>query len=430
MKKLCVINVVGLTPRLLAAAPRIAAVGRSSPWRGVFPAVTSTAQATMLTGRSPAEHGIVGNGWFYRDTQEIRFWQQARTLIDGPTLPERYETAQMFWWFNQASSARYGVTPKPHYGADGSKAFGVIDWTGCNVESVHGPFPFAAFWGPRAGLASSEWIAAATATVIRKKSPQLTLCYLPHLDYDFQRFRHHDPGRVAEVDRAAGVVIDAAGAVGADVVVVSEYGLTPVSRHVSINQIFRRVGLLSVRDGPFGEQLMPSQSEAFAVVDHQIAHVHIRQADMIDEVSGLLTGIAGIDQIDRPGAFGLGHRRAGELVVTSEPDAWFDYRYWLDERRRPDFAPTVDIHRKPGYDPCELFLTSAPRAAARLLQKKLGFRYRMDVVPTDPSLVGGSHGLLPSDPADGPLIVGDGDLPNEMMGFAQYVDSRLRIGSG
>ncbi len=379
----------------------------------------------MLTGLPPSAHGIVGNGWFYRDTQEIRFWQQARTLIDGPTLPQRYQTAQMFWWFNQASSAQYGVTPKPHYGVDGSKAFGVMDWTGCNLESVHGPFPFAAFWGPRAGLASSQWIAEATATVLRQKSPQLTLCYLPHLDYDFQRFRHQDPARVAEVDQAAGLVIDAAGSIGAEIIVVSEYGLTPVSRHVSINQTLRRAGLLTVRDGPYGERLMPDLSEAFAVVDHQVAHVHVRNRARIDEVAILLSTVPGIDQIDRPGAFGLGHPRAGELVVTSEPDAWFDYRYWIDESRRPDFAPTVDIHRKPGYDPCELFLTSAPKAAARLLQKKLGFRYRMDVVPTNPTIVGGSHGLLPTDPADGPLIIGNGDLPNAMTGLANHVDSIL-----
>ncbi len=224
MQRLCILNVVGLTPELLPHAPRLSQIGTAQPWTSPVPAVTATSQATMLTGLPPREHGIVANGWLYRDTQEIRFWQQSRTLIQGELFYERYQTAKMFWWFNQATTAQYGATPKPHYGCDGSKVFDVLDWTGCELTKRLGPFPFFAFWGPGAGIASSDWIADATSIVLRQQQPQLTLCYLPHLDYDFQRLDHQDPERVAEVDAAAGRVIDAADAIGATVVVVSEYG--------------------------------------------------------------------------------------------------------------------------------------------------------------------------------------------------------------
>ncbi|MEM0925207.1 MAG: alkaline phosphatase family protein, partial [Planctomycetota bacterium] len=199
MSRVCIINVVGMTPRLLKHAPTLHALAgrpddnqlrdgtaRFSPWKSPLPAVTCTSQATMLTGRPPRQHGIVGNGWYYRDTQEIRFWQQARSLIEAPAFYDGHETAKMFWWFNQSSSARYSCTPKPHYGCDGSKVFDVLDRTDCDLTGALGPFPFFTFWGPGAGLPCSEWIANATALVMKTQRPQVTLVYLPHLDYDFQ----------------------------------------------------------------------------------------------------------------------------------------------------------------------------------------------------------------------------------------------------
>lgn len=425
MTKVCILNVVGLTARLLPHAPHLSAVAAARSWTGVTPAVTCTAQATMLTGKPPRHHGIVGNGWLYRDTGEVRFWQQSRALVQSDVFYDRVETAKMFWWFNQATTAKYGATPKPHYGCDGSKAFDIIDWTGCDLTAKLGPFPFFAFWGPAAGIASSDWIADATALVMRQKQPRLTMCYLPHLDYDFQRFPDHDPARVAEVDAAAARVIAAAQDIGATVVVVSEYGLTSVDTHVPINQILRREGWLAVRDGPFGEMLSTDHSAAFAIADHQLAHVYVRDAARIDEVRRHLESQPHIAAVVDPGELQLDHPRSGELIALASPNAWFSYPYWLDEARAPDFARTVDIHRKPGYDPCELFMTSKLRAAARLAQKKLGLRYKMDVIPLDPTLVRGSHGLSPADPVDGPLIIGPGDLPESMTGFPDYIESEL-----
>ena len=418
---LCILNVVGLTPKLLAHAPRLASLGTAQPWRSPLPAVTCTSQATMLTGLAPREHGIVGNGWYYRDTAEIRFWQQANSLIQGEKFYEGFRTAKMFWWFNQHAPVQWSATPKPYYGSDGSKVFGILDQTDCDLVDKLGPFPFHTFWGPKAGLPCSQWIARASAQVIRQQKPEMTLVYLPHLDYDYQRKTEHDPARVAEVDRCAGEVIDAAEEVGARVIAVSEYGLVPVSKPVSLNIHLRKAGWLAVRDGPFGEQLLPGDSAAFAVADHQVAHLYVRDPGMIDEVAAMVRSIDGVDRVVRPEEVELDHPRSGELIVMAQRDAWFTYYYWLDEHRAPDFARTVDIHRKPGYDPVELFMTSMPRAMWRLAQKKLGFRYRMDVIPLDPTLVRGSHGLYP-DSMDGPLVIGP-TPPSDMREFKQYVRS-------
>jgi predicted AlkP superfamily pyrophosphatase or phosphodiesterase len=437
-QKLCIINVVGLTPDLVRHAPRISSLGSAAPIRSPLPAVTCTSQATLLTGLAPRDHGIVGNGWYFRDTQEIRFWQQAHSLVQGEPFYQDVETAKLFWWFNQSAPVRWSATPKPHYGSDGSKVFDIIDHTGCDLQKRLGPFPFFQFWGPAAGLASSRWIADAAAITIRQNRPELTMVYLPHLDYDFQRLPHHDPARVAEVDACAATVIDAADGIGARCVVVSEYGLVPVSRAVSINRILRQAGYLVVRDGPFGEMLMPGESKAFAVADHQLAHVYVNDDSVSDAVADCLRATPGIGRVVRPSELDLDHPRSGEWIAMAQPDSWFTYYYWLDDARAPDFARSVDIHRKPGYDPCELFMTSKARAMFRVAQKKLGFRYRMDVIPLEPSLVRGSHGLHP-DPQHGPVLVGPPpdasaravgvEYPSDMRDFKRYVLSLLGRGN-
>ena len=426
MTKVCVINVVGLTQELLTYAPNIRQLGAGTPWNAPFPAVTCTSQATLLTGLAPNKHGIVGNGWYFRDTAEIRFWQQSNHLIQHSGLIyDGVETAKLFWWFNQHAPVRWSVTPKPHYGCDGSKAFDVLDQTECQLTKHLGPFPFFSFWGPNAGLPASDWIAKATALVLRNKSPQLTLTYLPHLDYDFQRFSKPDKECVAEVDRCAGVVIDAAHSIGAVPIVVSEYGLVPVHRSVSINRALRKAGWLAVRSGPFGEMLVPGDSRAFAVVDHQVAHLYVREPSMREEVRNLVLSLDGVAAVLHPSELNLDHPRSGEWIVLAKEDSWFDYYYWLDDALAPDFARTVDIHRKPGYDPVELFMTSKLRAMGRLAQKKLGFRYKMDVIPLDTRLVHGSHGLRPH-ANQGPLIVGPG-APDDMLLFKDYVRGLLGL---
>lgn len=419
MKRVCVLNVVGLTPALLPYAPRISELGQAVSWSPPVPAVTCTVQATLLTGLTPAKHGIVGNGWYERESAEVRFWQQSNRLIQGEKFYEGVQTAKMFWWFNQHAPVQWSATPKPHYGCDGSKVFDIIDQTQCDLVRHLGPFPFFSFWGPNAGLPATQWIADATARVLREKRPELALCYLPHLDYDFQRYQQPSMDRVREVDRCAGVVIDAARQIDAIPIVVSEYGLVPVKRAVAINRVLRQAGLLAMRSGPFGEMMLPGDSQAFAVVDHQVAHVYLADRTLRSEVQRLLEGEEGVAAVVCPDELNLGHARSGDLIALAQPDAWFSYYYWLDDRFAPDFARTVDIHRKPGYDPCELFITSKARAMMRVAQKKLGFRMKMDVIPLDAGLVGGSHGLV-NTPDHNPLVIGP-DAPEDIYGFARYV---------
>ena len=423
-----------MAPRLKALADR----GWRRSLREVVPAVTCTAQASFLTGLSPEGHGVVGNGWYFRDTGEVRFWQQSNALIQAEPLyvtarrrlaeqGRSFKVAKLFWWFNQGAAVDLSVTPKPYYAADGDKAFGIAgtpEGLTDRLESELGKFPFHTFWGPSAGLPCTAWIARCAASIVRDERPDLTLVYLPHLDYDPQKFGPSGsdlPRLVGELDDACAPLLDQARATGARVWVVSEYGHSDVSRHVLPNRILRKAGLLSIRPGPFGEIFDPLTSRAFAVCDHQVAHIHVRDPGEIPRVRDLLAGEPGIARLlsgEERREVGLDAPRSGEIVALSEPDAWFAYPFWLDDRRAPDYARTVDIHRKPGYDPCELFLDpklALPklRLASRLLRKKLGFRTLFDVIPLDPSLVRGSHGVPASIVEDRPVLIGDGPTPGE-----------------
>jgi predicted AlkP superfamily pyrophosphatase or phosphodiesterase len=428
VRPLLVLDVVGLTPRLLREkAPRLRALfarGFASPMSSVLPAVTCPAQATMLTGLLPREHGIVGNGWYFRDLAEILFWRQSHALMAGEKVWEAARRrdpsvtcAKLFWWFNLYASADYAVTPRPFYPADGRKIPGIYAWPPdleADLDARLGTFPLFRFWGPGADLVSTEWIAACAKRVLERHAPTLALVYLPHLDYDFQRHGPDDPRALAAVEAVDRVAADLAAAWrerGAEVVVVSEYGIGAVTGWIAPNRALREAGLLRARPTPHGELLDAGASRAFAVCDHQVAHVYVRDAADLPRARAALLALPGVERLlgeEEKRAVGLDHPRSGELVAVAARDRWFAYPYWFDDAAAPDFARTVDIHRKPGYDPAELFLDPKrrlvkARLAARLLQKALGFRYLLDVVPLDPSPVRGSHGRTPDDPEEGPL---------------------------
>jgi predicted AlkP superfamily pyrophosphatase or phosphodiesterase len=430
MHPTAVINVVGLTRALLGDdTPHLNALvrdGAVAPVRSILPAVTCSAQATYLTGTMPRDHGIVGNGWYFRDLAQVLFWRQSNHLVAGEKVWETARRrdpactcAKMFWWFNMYSSADWSVTPRPIYPADGRKIPDLYAHPADLRERLTaelGPFPFFEFWGPKAGLPSSEWIANASALVDRWYSPTLLLVYLPHLDYDLQRFGASDPRtrtNVAAIDEVCGRLIAQCRDRGRRVVVLSEYGLADVKRPVHINRVLREAGLLSVRDELGTDALDAGASSAFAVADHQVAHVYVRNSRSVDDVKRLVRDIPGVDLVldrNEQAAYGLDHARSGELVAVSAPDSWFTYYYWLNDQRAPDYARTVDIHRKPGYDPAELFLDPAlsmprVRIAATLARKTLGFRYLMNVIPLDATIVRGSHGRIPASLDDGPVLI-------------------------
>jgi predicted AlkP superfamily pyrophosphatase or phosphodiesterase len=451
VKKLLVLDVVGMTPALLRHMPNLSKIGQQG-WQAelgtVLPAVTCSAQSTFLTGLTPAQHGIVGNGWYFRDLGEVYLWRQHNRLVQGEKVWETaraaqpdYTAANVCWWYAMGATTDITITPRPIYHADGRKS------PDCYVRppQLHdeltadlGDFPLFQYWGPTASIASTKWIVAAARRIFWDDRPDLQLVYLPHLDYDLQRFGPNSREAVAAaraVDSALAPLLADAQRAGATVVALSEYGITPANRPVDINRTLRREGLLEVYTQDGMEYLDPWTSRAFAVADHQIAHVYVADDADLPKVRDLVAGLSGVDEVlDREGQarYGLDHERAGELVAVAEPDAWFTYYYWLDNDRAPDFARGVEIHRKPGYDPAELFFDPADRlvkakAGLNLVKKKAGLRYAMNVVPTDPGYVRGSHGRLPDSAEDGPvLLCSDSYTPDEVEAKGQLAGTAVR----
>ena len=428
-QRVVALNVVGLTPDLLGPhmpfLTRWTAEAEVAALRPILPAVTCSVQATMLTGLPPSRHGVVGNGWYERDQAEVRFWRQANGLVQAPkvwdaarALDPAFTCANLFWWFAMYDGADVTVTPRPMYPADGRKIPDV--WTQPaglrdSLQAQLGRFPLFEFWGPRTSIRSSQWIVDAARAVELADSPSLSLVYLPHLDYVLQREGPGGagvPADLVQLDALLGGLIPFYEDRGVQVIVLSEYGIEPVSQPVHLNRVLRGRGWLSVREELGREVLDAGASAAFAVADHQLAHVYVRDPSQVGAVRSALEGVPGVESVldrDAQAACGLAHPRAGDLVAVAAPGAWFTYYFWDDDRRAPDYARTVDIHRKPGYDPVELFLDPSlrfPRAkvASILLRKAAGFRTLMDVIPLDAGLVRGSHGRLPSTAASGPLV--------------------------
>jgi predicted AlkP superfamily pyrophosphatase or phosphodiesterase len=430
MKKTVVINVVGLSSRLIGRhtpqLQRWQARGRTATIKPVLPAVTCTAQATYLTGRHPSEHGIVANGWYFQEDCEIKFWRQSNKLIQSPkiweiarSLDPSFTCANLFWWYNMYSTVDYAVTPRPMYPADGRKLPDIYTHPSdlrTELQDALGEFPLFKFWGPATSVESSQWIAAAAKQVEEKYDPTLTLIYLPHLDYCLQKIGCQ-PGEIAqdlgEIDALCGDLIAYYERRNAQVIILSEYGITPVNQPIHLNRLLRQAGLLQVREELGRELLDAGASQAFVVADHQVAHVYVNNPCCLEQVKQLLMQTDGVEMVlDEAGkqAYHLNHPRSGDFVVVAKPQAWFTYYYWLEDAKAPDFARTVDIHRKPGYDPAELLIDPKLqfpklKLALTLLRKKLGFRYLMEVIPLDATVVKGSHGHLTAEAADCPLLM-------------------------
>ena len=427
MKRTVVLNVVGLTRSLIDEnTPCLKSLlPHSVNIDTVTPAVTCTVQSTYLTGKMPSDHGIVANGWYFRDLGEIWFWRQANPLVASPKIwhvakgrDPSFTCANNFWWYNMVTDADWSITPRPLYCADGRKlpdCYSDPPELREQFNRQFGQFPLFQFWGPGASIVSSEWIGKAGRAVEEMFQPTLNLIYLPHLDYVLQRV---GPGAdiqkdLSEIDRLCGQLIDFFLERKCRVVVLSEYGITPVSRAIHPNRLLRKAGYLRLKEDLGREYLDPGRCRAFSVSDHQIAHIYVKDRSDVGEVKRVFEKTPGVGQVlDDEGkrAYGLDHHRSGELVLISEKDSWFTYYYWEEDKKAPDYARTVNIHAKPGYDPCELFIDPAIRLpkmkiAWTLLKKLLGFRYVLEVIPLDSTLVKGSHGRVTDRGDEGPLFM-------------------------
>jgi predicted AlkP superfamily pyrophosphatase or phosphodiesterase len=427
MLKTVVIDIVGLSASLIGAhTPFLQQYSKERHLQTtapMLPAVTTSVQSTYVTGKWPHEHGIVGNGWYDREDCEVKFWKQSNKLVQAEKLWERakredpsFTCAKMFWWYNMYSGADYSVTPRPNYLADGRKlpdCYAQPATLRDELQKSLGQFPLFKFWGPAADITSTKWIADASVYTDKKYNPTLTLIYLPHLDYCLQKWGQDFAKISSDLNEIDAVVKDLVAyyqSQNARIILLSEYGINNVNHPVHINRVLREAGLLAIREERGLELLDAGASKAFAVADHQMAHVYVNDQSVMEQVQSLIEKLDGVAlMLDKEAqkGYNINHERSGDFVAMAEEQSWFTYYFWLDDAKAPDYARVVDIHKKPGYDPVELFMTSKARAGYKLLRKKTGFRYVMDVIPLNANLVKGSHGSLVKDASLHPVLITD-----------------------
>jgi len=402
-KRVVVIDVVGLSLEHFNnkdQLPNIASLlnsGQLLKMKPTFPAVTLTAQAALTTGKTPSEHGIIANGFYSPDNFEVAFWEQASRLVQSEKIWDRLKknkpgltSALLFMQNSLYADSEIIITPKPMHTDKG-----LVQW--CYSKPVNyyeqlsekiGEFDLKHYWGPLAAINSSHWIASAAVETIPRHKPDLMFVYLPHLDYCSQRHGPNSPIVLEElllIDEEVGRIIKAVDDSGSrnetTFIIISEYKFYQVDGDIALNRILRRNGLLKVRNIAGLEYLDIELSPAFAMVDHQVAHLYIKPGYKT-EVLKLLTNVDGIDLLlasdEDKKRYHINHDRTGDIVAVSARNRWFSYYWWEELDKAPDFAGQVDIHRKPGYDPLELFID----------RKTL-------TIPQDTGLIHGSHGYPP-----------------------------------
>ncbi|MBO9675397.1 MAG: alkaline phosphatase family protein [Sphingobacteriaceae bacterium] len=425
MHKTVVIDIVGLSSSVIGEhtpfIQKYISENHFSTIEPLLPAVTTSVQSSYVTGKFPSETGIVGNGWYDHADAEIKFWKQSNKLVNAEKIWDRarkedpnFTCANMFWWYNMYSTVDYSVTPRPNYLADGRKlpdCYSQPAELRDYLQHKLGQFPLFQFWGPGANIKSTRWIADAAMETEKLHNPTLTLIYLPHLDYCLQKFGPDLAQIKPELQEIDGVVSDLVRfyeGKGARIILLSEYGIAPVNHPIHLNRLLRENGLIQIREERGLELLDAGASKAFAVADHQIAHVYINDKSVTEQVKALLKNVAGVELVldkEEQKKYHINHERSGDLVLMAKENSWFTYYFWLDDAKAPDYARVVDIHKKPGYDPVEMFMTSKLRAGYKLLRKKAGFRYVMDVIPLDATLIKGSHGRINVDDKFKPVLV-------------------------
>jgi predicted AlkP superfamily pyrophosphatase or phosphodiesterase len=368
----------------------------------------------MTTGVSPEQHGVVANGFYYRDKGEVEMWTAWNECILAPQIWERLAahdssitSAVWFPLHSKGAKAKYICTPAPIHNPDGSESlwcYTVPTEMYGELRDQIGHFPLMHFWGPMANIKSTDWIVDSAVIAAKAHRPNFSYIYLPHLDYASQKFGPNSPQAIAalsELDAAIGRLVDGYNAAGLEDttwLAATEYVVNEVSQVGYPNRVLREAGLLSLDvDAEGREQLNVSTSRAWAMVDHQFAHVYVKDAADIERVADVLQADPTVERALEGGereSVGLNHPRSGEVVLLAKPDAWFAYYWWLDDAKAPLYARTVDIHRKPGYDPVELYIDMPTRS-----------------IPLDATLVKGSHGYPADDPSrHGVLIASDAEI--------------------
>lgn len=354
----------------------------------------------MLTGKTPAEHGVVANGFYWRDEQKVEMWTAWNEKIQAPQIwdllhqhDSSLTSAVWFPMLSKGCGADYICMPAPIHNPDGSESL----WCYTKPTELYGDlrdefghFPLQHFWGPIANIKSSAWIAASAVLTAQRYRPNFFYLYLPHLDYAAQKTgpdSEQAASALGELDAVIGKLVDDFGAAYGEEILwltASEYVITPVDHVTYPNRRLREAGLLKVREEDDGEHLDIENSAAWSLVDHQFSHVFVKDAtaDSISRVVDLFQGVSGIAEVlsgsDRD-KYNMSHERSGEVILVSTPNSWQAYYWWLDDAKAPAFAHTVDIHRKPGYDPVELHFDMATKST-----------------PLDATLVQGSHGAPPT----------------------------------
>ena len=368
----------------------------------------------------------MGNGWYNKTAAEVQFWKQSNKLVQAEKIWDRlkaedpsFTCANMFWWYNMYATTDYGVTPRPNYLADGRKipdCYSHPPELRDTLQKELGMFPLFNFWGPKTSIKCSNWIADASIMTDELHDPTLTLIYLPHMDYNTQRhgIDFDKIGKdLEDIDAVVERLANYYQKKDAHIILLSEYGITGVNNPIHLNRLFRKEGLLGIRTERGLELLDAGASKAFAVADHQIAHIYLNDPHVKDQVLQILEKTDGIGQIltgKERAAHHLDHDRAGDIVAIADSNSWFTYYFWDDDQKAPDYARMVDIHKKPGYDPVEMLTDPKdklvmPKVAWKLLKKKLGFRTVLDIIPLKAELIKGSHGHIPEEEQDFPIFI-------------------------
>jgi predicted AlkP superfamily pyrophosphatase or phosphodiesterase len=405
------LSIPGLRKQDLATMPtlsRWAGAGDQTNLVPSFPCVTCPVQANMTTGKPPSEHGVVANGFYWRGKHEVEMWTAWNECIARPQIWDilhRHDPAiTSAVWFalhSKGCGADRICTPAPIHNPDGSESL----WCYTKPTELYGVlrdklghFPLQHFWGPLANIRSTAWICDSAVLAARESCPNFFYIYLPHLDYAAQKFGPDSDAAARALVELDGVLAslvagleEAYGAQRPLWLVASEYTIGPVNHVVYPNRALREAGLLHVVDGPDGETLDFTNSRAWALVDHQFAHVFVAEDADVEKVAELFRGREGIDEVlvgDQRSHYELDHERAGEVILISAPNSWQAYYWWLADDRAPKFARTVDIHRKPGYDPVEMHFDMATKS-----------------IPLDATLVKGSHGAPARDASQRGVLV-------------------------